>query len=50
MTQEEHNTLMENNAMLKYIVQYIQYRNANKGNDEFNEFIGNVVANFMVRR
>lgn len=36
--------------MLKYIVGYIQYKNANKGNDEFNEFIGNVVANFMVCR
>ena len=27
-----------------------EYRNANKDNDEFNEFISNVVANFMIRR
>ena len=47
MTQDEHNLLVENNRMLKYIVFFInQYKN-NFDNENQNDFIRNIIANII---
>lgn len=40
MTQEEHNLLVENNKLLKYILQILT-------NNEANDFTTNILANIL---
>lgn len=45
MTQEEHNILIENNIMLRQILDYIRSRDNPK--DDIKDFVMNVIANLI---
>lgn len=49
MTQEEHQLLIENNTMLKQIIQYIKIKESNsqQQNNALQEFFINILANQM---
>lgn len=44
MTEEQDRLLKENNQMLKYICNYINYRAGNNGNELLENFIVNLAA------
>lgn len=46
MTEEEHKLLVENNIMLKQIISYIS---SNTNNNDFKEFVMNVIANSITQ-
>lgn len=45
MTQEEHDILIENNKMLKQIINYISIK---ENNSDLKEFMINVIANNII--
>lgn len=50
MTQEEHDILIQNNLMLKQIIQYINLKESSKNrqDDDLREFMINIMANNIV--
>lgn len=50
MTQEEHNLLVANNKMLQDIINYIAEKKATKDEEDFKDFLSNVVADMIVTR
>ena len=47
MTEEEHNLLIENNQMLRYICSYLYYQQYHSFSNNIKDFMMNVIANIV---
>ena len=47
MTEEEHNLLVENNKMLRYIMSYLYRQQYNSSSNDMKDFTMNVIANMI---
>ena len=47
MTEEEHNLLIENNQMLRYICSYLYYQQYHSSSNDIKDFMMNVIANIV---
>lgn len=50
MTEEEHNLLIENNQMLRYICFYLYSQQYHSSSNDMKDFMMNVIANVVANR